>query len=300
MIASLNPIARAERDRRNLFGFGCALKFSCFALICSTCSASGFFAAAPFGACAFCWPAAATVAVALADASVAGVALAAALNGVPVFFAPFNKGVALLAAVAGVTDVCAFSAADFTPRLPCPILPFGPGVGLTAVSAVVFVSLWVLTPRGDIFFVSVAVLSSDFGLASVFSAFDKACSVLDPCSFTVVASGFGTFADFVSTACVFAVVSGLGALVSGLAIAPCVFSCFSFGVACSSGSCAIAAPASASEQPISKLVNFFIILVSLVVRRARSIQTPRSVRFLTPVRVITVPGQYLPRWRSCL
>src|SRR4029077_7851393 len=83
--------------------------------------------------------------------------------------------------------------------------------------------------------VSVLAAAGDFGVDSGLCAFDGAPSFVAPCGFAAVAPGF------CSGACVF----------SGPSFFP-------FGVW--SGCCAIAAPASASEQPISKLVNFFILV----------------------------------------
>ncbi|MEY2526236.1 MAG: hypothetical protein QOE73_1007, partial [Verrucomicrobiota bacterium] len=118
-----------------------------------------------------------------------------------------------------------------------------------------------------------------------FSAFDAA---LAPWCFAAVSSGFAAFAPgFVSAACVFGMDSGFAAFAAGFASAPCVFPAagFSVGVDCSSGFCASAAPASASEQLINKLVNFFI-LVWLVVGCSRSIQ---AVSVIPPSRVRQTP-----------
>jgi hypothetical protein len=158
------------------------------------------------------------------------------------------------AAVAGVAlgDVFAFAPAGFMPRLGCSACCFPVGVALAASPGGLFIS----RPGRP---------AAGFGVVSAFCAVDGARSGLAPrCGFAAVASGLAPVVPgFVGAACVFS--------------APCFFS---VGVDCCSGGCAIAAPANASEKPISKLVNFFI-LISLVVRPAPSIRTlkqsvPRS------------------------
>src|ERR1700726_2013748 len=87
-----------------------------------------------------------------------------------------------------------------------------------------------------------------FGLASAFCGFNGARSLFIPCCFTaVVASGLTAFSP----------------RTFGWAFSTFSAPCFPFFGDCSGSGCANAAPASTREQPISTLVNFFI-LVSLL------------------------------------
>ena len=93
-------------------------------------------------------------------------------------------------------------------------------------------------------------------------------------------SGFVTAGVWVAAGSFTAGAWGFGACVGpGRTSAGCFFSglCFLLGYSSGCGCWAITAPASASEQTISKLVIFFM-LMCFGRRRARSIQTPE--RFL--------------------
>ena len=222
-------------------------------------------------------------ALTLADAAAAGVALVAAA-GVVLDVDVAADGLAL-------GDVIAFAPFALRPFRPC---PFAPGAAFSvAVAEVVELTLalalgsavasalraffpalpWrapgvVLVPASPETFVSVLVELAAFGVVSELCVFAAARSPFAPCCFAP-----GAVVVAVPSVAVLALAAGFASAAFAFSAA-CLLP---VGVDDASGCCAIAAPASVSDTPISKLVNFFI-LVSLVVNLRASIQARRAFR----------------------
>ena len=236
-----------------LSGLGCALKVAVRCLICSTFCGSGFFTAVVGLVCAVAGVALAVVAaagvalavvaaagVALAVAAAAGVALAVVVAaGVVVAFA---AGVVVAVDIAGVA--VAFVDAGAAVAV---VLAAGEALGdVSALAAGDFIVS--LLRRGDCsFFASGVALVAD---SRVF--FSEVAGAV----------GFGTSGAFFSGF----VTAGASDFGPGFTSAGCFLSgrCFLLLGDCSSsgaGVWAITAPASTREQTISKLVNFFMLIL---------------------------------------